>query len=265
MPTGVRSRSYARAILAPAVHRLLRRAGYQLQRYQPEQPKLPAAQDLRLARLLRHERIDLVLDIGANTGQYARRLRQVGYTDRIVSVEPLSEAFNELERRCAEDPVWSARRLALGDRDGATELHVSANSCSSSLLQIRERHLRSAPEASFVSTETVPILRLGSLLHDLPAAQRIFLKLDVQGYEMRVLRGAGDALNLVQGIQAELPLVSLYDGDSPWYQVIAFLASRSFELVGVDAGFEEPDSGRMLQLDATFTRTREEPRDTAVT
>ena len=199
--------------------------------------------------------IDVVLDVGANAGFYAERLRRAGYCGRMVSLEPLSEAFGELQRRCAGDPRWTARRLALGDADGEAEIHVAANSWSSSLLDMGERHLRSAPESAYVTAEPVPVARLDSVWSDLVRdGERVFLKLDVQGFELHVIQGAPDSLGRVEGLQTELSLVSLYEGDAGWRDVLDLLHGHGFELAGLDAGFEDPETGRMLQFDATLVR-----------
>jgi FkbM family methyltransferase len=212
-------------------------------------------EDVRRVRLLASERIDLVLDVGANAGQYAMRLRRAGYTGRIVSFEPLSEAFAELERNASQDVAWSTRPVALGDEDGSAEIHVSANSWSSSLLDMGERHLRSAPESAYVGTEPVTTARLDTIWDEVARPEdRVFLKLDVQGFEMYVLRGATASLDKVVGVQVELALAHLYEGDSPWREVVDHLEQRGFELAGLEPGFEDPHTGRMLQADGIFIR-----------
>lgn len=212
---------------------------------------------MRRAKLLRSEGVDAVLDVGANAGQYAQRLRGAGYAGRIVSFEPLSEAFGALERAAAGDPAWETHRLALSDADGDAEIHVSANSWSSSLLKMGERHLASAPESAYVGAEKVATARLDSIWDDVVrAGERPFLKLDVQGFEMHVLRGAESHLGELAGVQAELALVHLYEGDSLWHDVVDHLERRGFELAGLEPGFEDPYSGRMLQADGIFVRPR---------
>jgi FkbM family methyltransferase len=248
-------RRRARAALAEAVQRGLRRLGYELHAYPPPVPVDP--EDDRRARLLRTRGITLVLDVGANEGQYAQRVRAAGYRGRIVSFEPLAEAFARLERNAAADPAWEARRLALGDRDGEARLNVAANTTSSSLLPMRERHVRSAPQSAYVGTATVPAARLDSIWDTVARlGERAWLKLDVQGYEPAVLDGAEVALGGVDVVQAELALVPLYEGDVPWRQLVDRLADRGFRLAGLEAGFEDPDTGELLQADGIFVRDR---------
>jgi FkbM family methyltransferase len=251
----VTERPSLRARAAETVQRGLRRAGYELHPYRPG-PTL-YDEDVRRVKLLRSEGIGTVLDVGANAGQYAQRLRAAGYTGRIVSFEPLADAFAALERAAAADGAWEARRMALSDADGEAEIHVAANSWSSSLLDMGERHLASAPESAYVGSQRVATARLDSIWDELIGpGEQPFLKLDVQGFELHVLEGAEEHLDRVAGVQAELALVHLYEGDSLWREVVDHLEARGFELAGLEPGFEDPESGRMLQADGIFLRRR---------
>ena len=89
------------------------------------------------------------------------------------------------------------------------------------------------------------------LVHE---GERVFLKLDVQGFEMHVLRGVEAHLERVAGVQAELALTSLYEGDTPWREVIDHLERHGFELAGLEPGFEDPETGRVLQADGILIR-----------
>lgn len=236
----------------------LRRAGYELHPYNPRHQ--PGAEDLRRVRLMASDGISLVLDVGANAGQYAQRLRAAGYTGRIVSFEPLADAFAALAEASRPDPAWEARRLALGDEDGTTSINVAGNSWSSSVLEMGAAHLASAPESAYVGTEEIPIARLDSVWHELVRdGDRVFLKLDVQGYEMHALRGAEASLQRIALVQAELALVTLYEGDMSWRAIVDHLDRHGFELAGLEPGFEDPGSGRMLQADGIFLRSRAAP------
>lgn len=139
--------------------------------------------------------IDTVLDVGANIGQYGSALRASGFDGRVVSCEPLSQAFAQLSRRAKSDPRWTALQTAVGDCSGVLEINVSANSYSSSILPMADAHLEAAPGSHFIGTEKVPVTTVADLVLDqrvTPA--RALLKVDTQGYEGPVLDGAGTLL-----------------------------------------------------------------------
>ncbi len=237
----------ARHAVRGRVQAALGRAGWELR---------PASDDAdkRRGRLLEREGIDVVLDVGANVGQYGMRLRTNGYRGRIVSFEPYAQAYAQLERTAARDPLWEAHRIALADEEGEAHLNVAGNSFSSSLLPMADRHRQSAPDAAYVDTEPVRTARLDALWERLVEGRRIWLKLDVQGFEMHVLRGAGERLADTRVVQSELSLKPLYEGGASWTAVVEWLSDRGFSLAGVEPGFEDPASGRMFQFDGIFVR-----------
>ena len=165
--------------------------------------------------LLASNRVDLVLDVGANAGQYGRGLRDAGYRGRIVSFEPMRGAYARLEHEAKSDPFWDTRNFALGDFDGSAEINISANSYSSSILEMLPRHVQSAPVSRYTGRESVAVHKLDTVIDALTVgSEALFLKVDTQGYEKRVLAGAAHTLNWIVGAQLELSLVPLYDGNA---------------------------------------------------
>jgi FkbM family methyltransferase len=245
-----RARGRARAAAVRGVQKAIGLGGYEIRRLEDPDPA-----GRRRAKLMRQERIDLLLDVGANAGQYGQRTRRAGYRGQIISFEPLADAYRRLTSVAAEDPAWETRRLALAEEDGTARINVAANSWSSSLLPMGTRHLHAAPESAFVRTEEVLTARLDSIWDEMAAGYgRPWLKLDVQGFELHVLLGAADCLDRIRAVQAELSLVPLYEGDTPWRALIDWLGERGFLLAGIETGFEDPKTGRMLQFDGIFLR-----------
>jgi FkbM family methyltransferase len=229
-----------------AIQAMARRGGYEIRRLNPTHD------EVRRANLLARLGVNVVLDVGANAGQYAQRLRGVGYTGRIVSFEPLSAAFAELSRLTERDPLWESRRLALGRSEGSAEINVSALSQCSSLLKMKEPHLTSFPT---IATETVPLTRLESIWNEIVRRDdRTFFKLDVQGFEIEVLGGAEAVLAGVVGVQAELSLVSRYEGSPSYSDVIAYLESHGFRLADIEPVVEDFEIGELRVVDGIFIR-----------
>jgi FkbM family methyltransferase len=233
------------------VRKCLWRAGWDLKRL--DRRPSEAAQ---LVRQLFVHQIDVVFDVGANTGQFAEMLRNAGFQGRIVSFEPSTVAHSALSKRARREANWViAPRMALGDHDGAITLNLAGNSASSSVLPMLPSHVRAAPESRYIGSETVDLRTLDSVSTELATdTERLFLKLDVQGFEHKVLQGAGQVLRRVAGIQLELSLVPLYDGEHLFHPMLHDLEERGYELWSVIPGFVDLDTGRLLQLDAIFFR-----------
>jgi FkbM family methyltransferase len=235
-------------VLAKTVKRLAHRVGVEVSHYRPA--------SARRYRSIRDAGVKTVLDVGAGTGQYAAGLRAAGYKRRIVSFEPLMTAFAELEARVAEDEGWELHRVALGDNDEVAVLNVASNLASSSLLQMRAEHHAGAPDVTMTGTETTPVARLDTF--DLKIEPPAMLKLDVQGYEDRVLVGAENTLRHVALIECELSLDQLYEGQPTFRQMIDLLGDRGFQIIDLDPFFYDKTDGRVLSVDAMFRRERAE-------
>ena len=231
--------------------RWLRHAGLEVSRYVRF-----AAFEERLLAALQRLGVNLVIDVGANIGQYARRLRATGYKGKIVSFEPLAAAHAELVEQASRDPDWKvAPRLALGERNGEIELKVSANSVSSSTLAMLPAHIAAAPESAPCGIETVRVAKLDDALPPFFHEDEIaLLKIDVQGAEDKVIAGAARTLQHVIALQAELSLVPLYEGQALMRDTVELLRSRGYELADMHPAFIDPRDGRVLQLDGLFLR-----------
>jgi FkbM family methyltransferase len=229
--------------------------GVELQPYIKGIPTQPREADYRRVRLLARRGVDLVLDVGAGVGQYALRTRSAGYRGRIVSFEPLKSAYVELIGRAATDSTWDCRNQALGSSPGQAELHVARNSYSSSLLEIEDRHVESAPASAYVGSETVSVVILDEIWDGVVReGERPYLKLDVQGFELEALRGAELSLPSLVGVEAELSLVPLYEGAPLYREVVDHLETAGFRLAGLEPEFFEPDTAELLQVQGIFVR-----------
>lgn len=231
------------------LRRLLRRSGFDLKRFGP-------LVDPHLQRqgVLETHGIDLVLDGGANRGQYAGRLRDYGYGGRIVSVEPGAEAFALLQAASAGDPSWEAVRCALGGEPGEATLRITANSVSSSL-RTACPGMDAVPGSEEVARETVRVTTAAALLREHGAeATAPMLKLDVQGAELTALEGAGEALGSFAALEVELALTPLYAKQPPAHELMAWLAARGFRPVGVSPNTIDPRTGHLIEVDALFAR-----------
>jgi FkbM family methyltransferase len=233
------------------VKQLLLAAGIEAHRFHPDTSPLA-----RLMAALRHFNVDLVIDIGANEGQFAKELRAGGFSGRIVSFEPLSTAHRQLLQESNRDSAWQVySRCALGDRLGEIQLNISGNSVSSSILPMLTAHSSAAPESAYLGHESAPLITLDSVAPlYLDGAQAPFLKIDTQGYEWHVLSGALATLPKVRGVQMELSLVPLYEGQHLWRECIERLEAEGFVLWALQPVFFDPATGRTLQWDGLFFR-----------
>ncbi len=210
----------------------------------------------RLGLLLKTHQINVVLDVGANTGQFSEELRQqCDYTGKIFSFEPLSSAFAELKAASDGDPDWQANNFALGAEETQTEIHIAGNSHSSSLLNMLPTHEQVAPQSRYTGSETIQVRPLDALYDELCGpTDKVFLKIDTQGYEEAVLKGAAQSLQKIKLVELELSLVPLYDGAKLLPELLAQMSELGFRLIGVDSEFTDLNTGHVLQANGLFVR-----------
>ena len=217
-------------------------------------PSRAYAAQRSLAQLLRQQQINLVLDVGANAGQFVMELFAFGYKGRVVSFEPLSSAHTQLCRKSKAYPDWTvADRTAVGAEAGSVEIHISGNSWSSSILNMLPSHSKAEPRSAYVGSETVPVNRLDDI-YALTASDRAVLKIDVQGYERQVLEGAPRVLAACCAVVVEMSFSPLYESQILARELWDQLVSKGFAPWSIEPGFRDPVTGRMLQFDGVFVR-----------
>jgi FkbM family methyltransferase len=209
-----------------------------------------------VAELLERLEVEVVVDVGAHLGQFGRELREHGYAGRIVSFEPVLAVFAALVKTStAGDPAWEAHRLALGSEDGQRPLNVPRSTDFSSFLEPSAFSLAEFRGLTAVERqELVPVRRLDGVATAYGlAGPRLFLKLDTQGWDLEVLRGAEETLAGVVGVQAELPVRPVYEGMPAAEEIAGHLVGRGFVEtasfpVTTDAG------GQPIEVDCIMER-----------
>jgi FkbM family methyltransferase len=232
---------------------LKHRAGFLLHKAR-ERVRVPPHARL-MADLTRDLQIEWLLDVGANRGQFGKLMRRAGYDRRIVSLEPLSDAFAALQEVASADPLWSAQRGAAGAEPGRQVIHVSTNSVSSSLLPMGERHLELGERAAYTRDEEVEVTTVEAVVaaHGIDPA-RSMLKADVQGYESAVLDGAGPTLGRFAMLELELSLLELYEGQQLLPELVSRLTGDGFVLWTFFPAYVDRINKRMWWADGLFVR-----------
>lgn len=204
-----------------------------------------------LVKLLNLHRIDHVIDVGANIGQFASNLRNAGYSGKIISFEPLQEVHASLQTIASDDPNWQiAERCALGNKEMMRYINVSKNSVSSSLLDITPQHMNSEKSSSYVGRQKVQVKKLDNLIDAyVPKNKKTLLKIDTQGFEWEVLNGALKSLERIDIILCEVSLFKLYQKQKLWIDVIKFIENNGFTVWNLSPAFIDQNLNQLLQVD----------------
>jgi FkbM family methyltransferase len=203
--------------------------------------------------------IETVLDVGANIGQFGSGLRNRGYRGRIISFEPIKGVFATLKGLADRDGNWEAHNYALGSARLVKNIQISERTEFSSLLEQTPVAQDFDPRARVIRQESVEVKRLDDIFPQIQGG-RVFLKIDAQGFEREILEGAPATLKQVLGVQAELPLMHLYQGVWSLSEALEYMRQRQFILCQVEpTNYDTKDRVSMVELDCIFRRM--DPRD----
>ena len=220
--------------------------------------KLYLKSDLkRRIKIINHCNIDTLFDIGANTGDYSKKMRELGYRKRIISFEPLNDAFETLEKHALKDSNWSVNNYALGDEDAKSIINVAGNSCSSSILNMLPKHIESDPDSKYVARQEIEVKKLDTVFSSFAKeTDNVMVKIDTQGYEKNVIEGATESLALISIIQLEMSIVALYENEMLYTEMISYLDGKGFQLYSLENGHYNRDTGQLLQVDGIFVNEK---------
>jgi len=208
-----------------------------------------------LRKLFALLQINCVIDVGANRGQYGASLRRMGYTGRIVSFEPVAGDFQELQKTAAKNSNWQVHRLALGDQEGVLEIYVKSDSLFNSFL--RPNEFMEGQGLRIVQTEGVEVKRLDAIIDgclDGIEDPHIFLKMDTQGYDLKVLARAGTAIKNILALQSELSVKPVYDEMPGYLEAIPVMNEAGFELTALYP-IARDNALRVMEFDGVLVST----------
>jgi FkbM family methyltransferase len=191
----------------------------------------------QLQRFLTSFRVDCVLDVGANVGQYASRLRHIGFKGLIVSFEPIPAAASAIIKIRGGDNLWIVKQVALDSHSQTLNFNVMKSPEFSSLHEPDASGSSAFSDmnsvAQKISVETQTLAQVLPALQAEFGFTRPFLKMDTQGHDVSVVQGAGNYISQFVGLQSELALTTLYQGARKYYEALEYYRSLGFKLSGL--------------------------------
>ncbi len=208
--------------------------------------------------LLKQYDINCVLDVGANTGQYGVELRRAGYEGYIISFEPVSAVFAQLQQRCVDDAKWSAHNFALGSEDSRATINVAHNSSFSSFLTpLADHEFQFEGGEKVENTEEVVVRRLEFVIDEVSGhivAPNFFLKMDTQGFDLQVLEGLGQQTDKMIGLQSEVSALPIYEGMPHHSEAIARYESLGFAITALLPVNRDEATSCVIEFDCVMAR-----------
>jgi len=204
--------------------------------------------------VMKKEKINVVLDVGAHHGEFAQHLRFNGYKKKIVSFEPVSQSFKFLQKSAKKDSSWECQNFALGEVAKKAEINVLNCTPASSFFEPNDLMMKTyGPMMGKQNKELVEIKRLSDIHSQIcNDSDSIFLKIDAQGYEKLILEGAGEFLNKIKLVYFEVSLVQVYKNEPTISEMIDYMSSKGFIPISIELEEWLQKKMQYLQVDILF-------------
>lgn len=235
--------------IAPLIRQSMRPFGVEVRPFGPD-----AGIDAYLWQLFREQSINCVLDVGARHGEYGTFLRRNAFKGHIISFEPVSSNFVHLQQASAADPLWDVYPFALGQETNQMSINVSTSTNYSSFLTPSSYGHEYYPGIEAATNEEVAVRRLDELFEEVTksiANPRVYLKMDTQGWDLEVFRGARGCLSSILALQSEMSLQPLYTDMPNWTAAIAEFEKAGFAISGLFAVVRD-GRGRLSEVDCVM-------------
>lgn len=198
--------------------------------------------------------IKTAIDIGAHTGQFAKEIRGKLPQAKIYSFEPLKDCYQELLQNMSGDKNFEAYNFALGDRESKQEINRSTSSPSSSLLPMENLHEEMYPHTKGGSKEEIEVKRLDDVFKNYNLEKEILVKIDVQGYEDKVIDGGINIISQTKIALLEVSFQELYKGQALFGEIYDIMKKMGFRYQGRIQQRINPETGEVLYEDSIFIK-----------
>ena len=200
------------------------------------------------------KKIETVLDIGAHTGLFSVTINRVFPHARIHAFEPLPECYTKLVGRMKKVKEFTAHNIGLGEKSGELPFHRNESTPSSSFLPMACLHKDMFPHTRNAQTVSVKMETLDAVAIRLKLSKPLMIKIDVQGYEDRVLTGGEATVKEAQVLLIETSMVALYEGQPLFKDILQKLFGWGFSYAGALDQMADPGTGKVLQQDSLFVK-----------
>jgi FkbM family methyltransferase len=208
-----------------------------------------------LLKVINFHDIDVVLDVGASWGGYAKTLRRFGFKNKIISFEPTSDSHSKLLMNSLNDDDWQVHKKIIVSNQKLKKLsiNVSKDFDNSSLLNSTKLHIENHQNAKYSHKEEIECDTLDNLIDFYSIDDKnLMLKIDVQGSEMNVLKSGINNLKKFKLVQVELSLQTLYEGQILYKEIIDFMNGNNFDIWSIYPGYKKKSVGQLYQFDVIF-------------
>jgi len=202
-------------------------------------------------------KIDYVIDVGANEGQFALSLRRINYKGDILSFEPTSKPYKKLVENSKNDSHWNVMKIALGEKKELRKINVFEASDLNSFYEASELgKSRFNKRMKKIKTETIEIKTLDSILKKIDLKNKnIFLKIDTQGFDINVFRGAKKHMSKICALMSEIPIQKIYKTTQSYHDILKEYESHKFQISGIFPVSQNKKNHTAIEFDCVMLKS----------
>lgn len=199
--------------------------------------------------------LDYIIDVGANSGQFSKVVGYFYPKATIDAFEPLPNLYSKIQKTFENKKNIRTYNVALGNENGTVMFNKNNYGHISSILEISNTNKHYPKQKNDLKQIVVEIKTLDSLdLIKNKTRGTALLKLDVQGYELEVLKGATETINNIDYIVIEANLEELYYNQPSFTKMNSYLNKSEFELMGM-LDFNLGDKNKYIEVDLLYKKT----------
>ena len=212
-----------------------------------------------IVKTLNRFKIDTVIDIGANEGQFAQNIIKYGYKKEIISFEPIKSIHKILLSNASDHSNWTVEdNIGFGKFVETKEINITKNKVSSSILKIDKRIIEIEPGTEQVKKEKIRLITLDKYLNQKYFKnKKIFIKIDTQGYEENIIKGSKKKIKNISGFMLETSIKPLHNKEKDYSHIIKLMKKMGFSVWAMARGFSDKKTGQVLQVDIIFINDNE--------
>lgn len=227
------------------IRKFIQKLGFDFHRHYPAPDKM---------EYLKNFNIHTILDIGANVGQFAKEMRQILPEAKIYSFEPIKECFEKLNENMRKDKNFKSFNFALGDKNESLEMNKSSYTPSSSILKMADVHKKLFPHTKENKSEQIEVKKLDDVAKNLNLEEEVLIKVDVQGFEDKVIAGGTETFKRAGVVLIENSFVELYEGQPLFDYIYEKLKFLGFVYQGSLHEKLDGKTGQILFEDSLFIK-----------
>ncbi len=195
-----------------------------------------------------------IIDIGANKGQFSEACFQLFDKVKIIAIEPDANTSKILKKNLSDKNIDIISKV-ISSRIGTINFQINEDSQVSSVLSLGKDRKKFFLNSKVKNIKKLPVSTLDRVINK-RVKKPILIKIDTQGLEYEIIKGAKNILKITKWVILEVPLKKLYKGQKNFDDLNNIMKKNNFSLTGVLNFHNVPNSDEIMEIDVLYTKKK---------